>query len=101
MRLLELLARQGDKRYLVRGLVDGPDAVPDLAPTSEADMDLTGGILRALLSDQYRPIEDLDILQTFGCAATALCTNKKSSVAGAAEVEGNTSIVTEWCNAAA
>ena len=57
-----LLARQGTKRYLVRGLVDGPDVVPDHAPPSAADMDTTGGILRALLSDSYRPIEDLDVL---------------------------------------
>ena len=57
-----LLARQGDKRYLVRGLVDGPEVVPDLAPTNEQDMDTTSGILRALLSDSYRPIEDLDVL---------------------------------------
>ena len=57
-----LLARQGAKRYLVRGLVDGPDVVPDHAPSSVEDMDTTSGILRALLSDSYRPIEDLDVL---------------------------------------
>ena len=58
-----LLARQDPaKRYLVRGLVDGPEVVPDLAPASEADMDTTGGVLRALLSDQFLPIEDLDVL---------------------------------------
>jgi hypothetical protein len=58
-----LLAHQDpSKRYLVRGLVDGPDVVPDLAPASDADMDTTRGILRALLSDQFLPIEDLDVL---------------------------------------
>ena len=58
-----LLARQDPaKRYLVRGLVDGPEVVPDLAPTSEADMNTTAGVLRALLSDQFLPIEDLDVL---------------------------------------
>ena len=58
-----LLARQDPaKRYLVRGLVDGPEVVPDLAPTSEADMNITAGVLRALLSDSYLPIEDLDVL---------------------------------------
>ena len=46
----------------MRGLVDGPDVVPDCAPDSAADMDTTGGVLRALLSDSYRPIEDLDVL---------------------------------------
>ena len=57
-----LLALEPARRFLVRGLVDGPDLVPDYAPTDVADMDTTSGVLRALLSDSYRPIEDLDIL---------------------------------------
>ncbi len=57
-----LLALAPQRRFLVRGLVDGPEVVPDLAPATDADMDTTGGVLRALLSDSYRPIEDLDVL---------------------------------------
>lgn len=57
-----LLALHPGRRFLVRGLVDGPDVVPDFAPTSDAEMNTTSGVLRALLSDSYRPIEDLDVL---------------------------------------
>ncbi|OLM28621.1 Phage protein [Pseudonocardia sp. Ae717_Ps2] len=43
------LSHQPDRRFLVRGLADG---------------DGRHGVMRALLSDRYRPIENLDVLMT-------------------------------------
>ncbi|MEU4377166.1 MULTISPECIES: DUF932 domain-containing protein [Pseudonocardia] len=43
------LTHRPDRRFLVRGLTDG---------------DSRHGVMRALLSDRYRPIENLDVLMT-------------------------------------